>query len=274
MIPPGWCRWRRMLELRLGSLRLSVNVLFLASLLALMLADGGEIALWCLAASLMHESGHVVAALLWWRQPVWVELGAFGMRMQQTDATVGYHRQIAVLLAGPMVNLASAAALALTGRAGMAVGVPLVIGVFNLLPIEPLDGGQALLCLLSQRGDPDRAGRLVFGLSLCLLFGLLVFGFTVLLAGGYNFTLLAVTLYENRPEERVLRGGRGYEAVGSSQIPKKSGVSSAVYSPYKNGRSKIISGGFGEGAALPAYKISVYAAASTPFSSKRIRVPC
>ena len=82
------------------------------------------------------------------------------------------------------------------------------------------------------------------------------------------------TVTENRPEERVLRGGRGYEAVGSSQIPKKSGVSSAVYSPYKNGRSKIISGGFGEGAALPAYKISVYAAASTPFSSKRIRVPC
>lgn len=195
MIPPGWCRWRRMLELRLGSLRLSVNVLFLASLLALMLADGGEIALWCLAASLMHESGHVAAALLWWRQPVWVELGAFGMRMQQTDATIGYRRQIAVLLAGPMVNLASAAVLALTGRAGMAVGVPLVIGVFNLLPIEPLDGGQALLCLLSQRGDPDRAGRLVFGLSLCLLFGLLVVGFTVLLAGGYNFTLLAVTLY-------------------------------------------------------------------------------
>ena len=75
MIPPGWCRWRRMLELQLGSLRLSINVLFLASLLALMLADGGEIALWCLAASLMHESGHVAAALLWWRQPVWVELG-------------------------------------------------------------------------------------------------------------------------------------------------------------------------------------------------------
>lgn len=184
-----------MLELRIGSLRLSVNVLFLASLLALMLADGGMLALWCLAASLMHECGHVAAALLWWQQPVWVELGAFGMRMRQTNSAVSYRRQMAVLLAGPVVNLASAAVLAIAGRAGMAVAVPLVIGIFNLLPIEPLDGGQALLCLLSQHGDPDRAGRLMFGLSLCLLFCLLVTGFTVLLAGGYNFTLLAVTLY-------------------------------------------------------------------------------
>lgn len=185
-----------MLEFRLGNLRLSINVLFLASLLALMLADGGTIPLWCLAASLMHETGHVLAVLLMQRQPVRVELGAFGMRMLQADtAAMGYRRQMAVLLAGPLVNLASAGLLFAAGQAGLVMGIHLVIGLFNLLPIEPLDGGQALFCLLALHGDVGRAENVVFGLSLFLLFGLLVVGFYLLLAGGYNFTLLAVGLY-------------------------------------------------------------------------------
>ena len=185
-----------MFECRIGNLRLSINVLFLASLLSLMLMDGGVMPLWCLTASMLHEAGHVVAVLLVQRQPVWVELGAFGMRIRQTDSTIGgYRRQLVVLLAGPMVNLLCAGILFFAGHAGLVMGIHVVIGLFNLLPIEPLDGGQALLCALSMHGDINHAEKAVFVLSLCLLFCVLAVGFTVLLAGGYNFTLLAVGLY-------------------------------------------------------------------------------
>ncbi len=185
-----------MLEWTIGKIRLSVSVPFFASLLVLMLADSGSIPLWCVAASLMHEAGHVVAVLLLGNQPVRVELGVFGMRMMQQDTTaLGYKRQIAVLLAGPAVNLLCAGVLFAAGQPGMIMGVHLIIGLFNLLPIEPLDGGQALLCLLALRGEIGKAEKAVFALSLVLLFLLLVCGFTLLLAGGYNFTLLAVSLY-------------------------------------------------------------------------------
>lgn len=185
-----------MFEWSIGKIRLSVTVPFLASLLVLMLGDAGSIPLWCVAASLMHETGHVVAVLLLEKQPVRVELGIFGMRMLRQDtAGVGYRRQMAVLLAGPAVNLICAGVLLLTGQAGMILGVHLVLGLFNLLPIEPLDGGQALLCFLAVRGDIGRAEKTVFALSLVLLFFLLTAGFYLLLAGGYNFTLLAVGLY-------------------------------------------------------------------------------
>lgn len=185
-----------MFEWSIGKIRLSVTVPFLASLLVLMLGDTGSIPLWCVAASLMHETGHVVAVLLLEKQPVRVELGVFGMRMLHQDtAGVGYRRKIAVLLAGPAVNLACAAVLFMVGQAGMIMGVHLVLGLFNLLPIEPLDGGQALLCLLAMRGDIGRAEKTVFALSFVLLFFLLTGGFYLLLAGGYNFTLLAISLY-------------------------------------------------------------------------------
>ena len=185
-----------MLEWTIGKIRLSVSVPFFASLLVLMLADSGSIPLWCVAASLMHEAGHVVAVLLLGNQPVRVELGIFGMRLQQQDTTaLGYRRQIAVLLAGPAVNLLCAGVLFAAGQPGMIMGVHLIIGLFNLLPIEPLDGGQALFCLLALRGEIGKAEKAVFSLSLILLFLLLVCGFTLLLAGGYNFTLLAVGVY-------------------------------------------------------------------------------
>lgn len=185
-----------MFECHIGNLRLSIDVLFLASLLLLMLADTGDIPLWCLVASLMHETGHVIAVLLLQRQPVRVELGVFGMRMIQQDSTsMGYRRKLCILLAGPLVNLICAGLLLLAGQAGLVIGIHLVIGLFNLLPIEPLDGGQALFCLLAAHGDIGRAETVVFSLSLVLLFCLLVVGFYVLLAGGYNFTLLAVGLY-------------------------------------------------------------------------------
>lgn len=184
-----------MLEWRIGNLQLSVNVPFAASLLVLMLADGGPIPLWCLVASLMHETGHVIAVLWLQQQPVRVELGVFGMRMLQDTDSMGYRRRMAVLLAGPLVNLGCAALLALSGQVGTVMGIHLVLGVFNLLPIEPLDGGQALLCGLAIRGEIARAERLVFGISLGGLFLLLVAGFYLLLAGGYNYTLLAVAVY-------------------------------------------------------------------------------
>ncbi|MGI6264459.1 MAG: site-2 protease family protein [Acutalibacteraceae bacterium] len=185
-----------MFEMRLGRLHIGVNVLFPASLLTLMLLDGGQTALWSLAASLMHESGHVIALLWLEKKPVGVTLGAFGMRIRRLDtAAFSYRRQTAVLLAGPAVNLICAALLALGGKTGVACAVHAAIGLFNLLPVEPLDGGQILLCLLAARGGLPRAERAVFCLSLAVLFALLAAGFTLLLLSGYNFTLLAVAVY-------------------------------------------------------------------------------
>ena len=69
------------------------------------------------------------------------------------------------------------------------------LAAFHLLPIAPLDGGQALFALLSRRLPTERAGTVVWAFSLLILLPLAVLGFWVLLQSRYNFSLLAVSVY-------------------------------------------------------------------------------
>ena len=100
----------------------------------------------------------------------------------------GYGRQIAISLAGPGVNLLSGW---LCARAGwyLPAGVSFGLGAFNLLPVLPLDGGQALWCGLSALFGVERADRALTGTAGMLL-GLLAGAGAVMAAGYANFTLL------------------------------------------------------------------------------------
>ena len=53
-------------------------------------------------------------------------------------------RELAVILAGPAVNILTWALLSLTGRCGYFSQLSLAEGLFNLLPYDFLDGGAAI----------------------------------------------------------------------------------------------------------------------------------
>jgi len=135
-----------------------------------------------LAAAAMHEGGHLLALRLC-RVPVeGVRLGAFGAEIRAPGAArLSYGRELAVTLAGPAVNLLAAPLLAAVSlRADWAwgflfAGVHLLLGLYNLLPVPPLDGSRALrlvtaCCFGPTAGDAaaDAAG-LLFALALVAL---------------------------------------------------------------------------------------------------------
>ena len=114
----------------------------------------------------MHECGHL-AALALFRVPVLgLRLGAMGAVLYAPGAArLSYGRELAVTLAGPAVNLVCAPLVAaLAARWGwdwgyLFAGAHTVLGVYNLLPIPPLDGGRALYLLLAWRWGPDAGER-------------------------------------------------------------------------------------------------------------------
>ncbi|MDF1564620.1 MAG: site-2 protease family protein [Deltaproteobacteria bacterium] len=123
-------------------------------------AGQGTIALYLVAAIalsiLLHELGHalVIRALGW--ESVIVLHGFGGVTLSRSRPSPG--QQIGVSLAGPAVNFALLAG-AFVGLLFFSTGavaqfldilfmVNLFLGVFNVLPIVPLDGGQAFRSVL------------------------------------------------------------------------------------------------------------------------------
>lgn len=185
-----------MLCWHIGGTTVRVSVLFFAAAVVWLTLDGSGLAVWCLLASFLHEMGHLTALAACGRQPAAVEAGIFGVRMTQNPGTpLSYGRNILVSLAGPLANLLTAALLAAAGAQPGAIAVQLSIGLFNLLPVEALDGGQALFCLLADHMEATRAERIVLGGSVAAILPLATLGCLLLLYSGYNFTLLAVSLY-------------------------------------------------------------------------------
>lgn len=185
-----------MLRFRIGETRVRVSVLFFAAAVVWLTLDESGLAVFCLLASFLHEMGHLAALAICGKQPAEVCAGIFGVRMTQNPKTpLSYWQNIFVSLAGPAVNLVMAALLTAVRAQPGAVAVQLTIGFFNLLPVEALDGGQALLCLLCTRVQPPRAEQIVLGVSIAAILPLATVGCLLLLISGYNFTLLAVSLY-------------------------------------------------------------------------------
>ena len=66
---------------------------------------------------------------------------------------------------------------------------------FNILPVEPLDGGQALLSLLSLCLPREQAYRTVQMISFVVLVPIAALGFLVLFQSHWNATLLLAAVY-------------------------------------------------------------------------------
>lgn len=185
-----------MLELRIRGVDFRLSLLFPAAIVVLLSLDSSGLPLWCVAASAMHEAGHFLALYALGSRPAAISVGVFGVRVEQAPSSrLGYGGSLLVALAGPLVNLLTFAVLAAAVGMNAPALIHLTMGVFNLLPIGPLDGGQALYFFLAGRMEEERCERLGQIVSVAVLVPLATAGFYVLIRSGYNFTLLAVSLY-------------------------------------------------------------------------------
>lgn len=133
-------------------------VFFLAAALALLILPLRWV-MGALLAALIHEVCHCVAVSACGGKLLSCSLGGSGARIETVSLSPG--KEALCVLAGPA---GSFLALLLAEHFPEAAVCGLIQGVYNLLPLYPLDGGRALACLL-----PD---------TVCL--GIRVFTLTVL----------------------------------------------------------------------------------------------
>ena len=149
---------------------------------------------WGVLACVVHELGHLLVGAALGGRPRWLSLSAVGLELNmEYPAGLSYGRELAVALAGPAVNLVTGGICAQFGNYLLA-GVSFGLGLFNLMPVLPFDGGRALWCVLSALFGAQTGERAADGAA-GVLVGLLA-GIGAAAAVSYaNFTLLLAAVW-------------------------------------------------------------------------------
>lgn len=154
-----------------------------------------------LAAVLLHECAHArVAKKLGYELNV-IKLMPYGAALCG-DVDLRPKHEVLIALAGPIFNLFIAVVIAavwwflpssyMFTQAFCFCNV--YIGLFNFLPVYPLDGGRVLLAVLSGRVKRKNAYRIMRIVS--IVFGLIAVALFILSAfGSFNLCLLSVGLF-------------------------------------------------------------------------------
>lgn len=178
-------------------------------LTALLFLDHQNLVPWALLACALHELGHLAAIYALGGRLAGLHLTVSGAEIvPERDTLFSYGEELLMIAAGPACSFLVAA---LTGwlASGAAcealflfAGLNLAIGVFNLLPLWPLDGGRLLNLLLVRLLDPIRGEHACQLFTAILGMGLLVLGFLLMVQTRGNPTLLLTALW-------LLAGTRG-----------------------------------------------------------------
>lgn len=150
-----------------------------------------------LAACALHELGHYAAIRLLGGRVARLKISCVGAEMALSARyPLGPARELAAALAGPLVNLLCAWICAGLGDGWWPfAGLHLSLGLFNLLPVGPLDGGRILCCLLTLAGREDWAQPAVALLSAGLSMGLTMGALLLWRAGEGNLTLILAAFW-------------------------------------------------------------------------------
>lgn len=156
---------------------------------------------WCALAVIIHESGHLLAMLKCGHAPERIKISAFEIKIFDSKRQSRSEKQnFFIIFSGPAVNFICFIPFYLLYLLGNEFALPfaisnLSVGLFNLLPVLSLDGGQLIYIILRQRVGADKAERIVDIITFITIFPLAALGFIVLFDSKYNFSLLFVCVY-------------------------------------------------------------------------------
>ena len=146
--------------------------------------------------AIAHEMGHMAMAFFLGERPKKITLTVLGpIGFVENFENISDNKKIAILLAGPIVSLI----LIFTFKNNHnLMGANLVILLFNLLPIYPLDGGQIFFIIMSKRIGMLNANILSIKIAKIFLVFIYILGVIQMTLFLFNPSLIVLSLYLNK----------------------------------------------------------------------------
>jgi len=189
---------------KIAGVRIRINLLFLL-LCAVYMALGLLVeVLFILVAVLVHEISHVVIALYLGVKVTEIELLPFGGQAKIEDITgLEPDYEIYIALAGPIVSVSLAGIFYFLQESmtspylPLFININLVLGVFNLCPALPMDGGRILRALLSKFIGYKKATQRAAALGKLIAVTFILIGFYQIYFqhSGANYTVVGILLF-------------------------------------------------------------------------------
>ena len=179
------------MKLSLKETEIFIGYEAVAAVCAVLLFDREGRTVSCLLAAFLHECGHLVTMRILSYRVREIRLRLFDVRIS-SDEPRCVRDDLLITLSGALSNFLFAPVFFFSDKLFFS---NLLIGAFNLLPVESLDGGRILMILLSKKLSLFTAEKILKLLSFVFLAPFLFCGIAVLLNTRYNYSLLAVSMY-------------------------------------------------------------------------------
>lgn len=188
------------MRVRLFGTEIYISFLFCALITIMLATDRTGLALPTLFSVFVHEIGHLFAMWVLDCEPKSIRLIPASIQVTKS-ITNKYTGDIWIALSGPIINFVLFGSLYFNyltfknPNTQIWALINLIIALFNLLPVNGLDGGTILFSLIAKSGDINRANLAVKIITLILASAFLIFAITLAFRGKVNITFFIVAIY-------------------------------------------------------------------------------
>ncbi len=149
------------------------NLLFCVVIFFLLLFDRFNVFLFCIVASLIHESIHIILYIFLYKEFPKLKFSLYGVCLKNNK--INQNKNLIIIAFAPITNLIIAIFGIINLNYKFTINVfvfsyvNLILGLLNLLPIEYLDGGRILDILFINYGKYSKTLNIISIVILILL---------------------------------------------------------------------------------------------------------
>lgn len=177
-------------------MKIKVNIQIFAIIIILLLTKQIEMYSWLMLFAFIHEIAHMCAGMALKLKPEMLEIEPFGIGIVFESFENTEKNKIIISLAGPLINLLIAITFMFIkiNPQELIINANLLLAIFNLIPIYPLDGGRILKAIIKIKDKKGITEDILNKISNILMI-LLTAGSSILILIYKNIGLLLIIAY-------------------------------------------------------------------------------